>query len=337
MSKGMTLFENGSKGVAIPKHLKDKMMEVNKRLKGGGDTYRRISLRGSRFRQIIDGDQRTVSKDNQMNVVIIAAAPLARNYFEGEYDPDSPAPPTCWSADTNVPHPDVPEEDRQSDRCATCPQNVKGSGQGKSRACRFNQRTVVAIEDDLDTLYQLQLPAASIFGKPENGRMPMNAYAKMLDENEVPLNCVVTELSFDEDAEAPKLFFKPLYPLGEEDIAHVFEISEGEEVKRLLDTPAAKLDDPEEEEEEAPPPRRKKAPAKAKAEEPEEEEEAPEPPKKRTRAKAKPKVAEKPEPVEEVDDDAEQGEDGEYSEEEIEGLLSDWGGAEEDEEEEEEA
>ena len=70
--------------------------------------------------------------------------------------------PTCWSSDTDKPDDNV--DAPQASRCADCEQNVKGSGKGESRACRYSQKIAVSLEEDMDNVYQMQLPATSIFG-----------------------------------------------------------------------------------------------------------------------------------------------------------------------------
>ena len=180
MSNAMTLF--GGKGNALASsELFQSLLDMNKTLAGSGSAPPRISIKGGRFREIIGGEQIRVFKGEQLNVVIVNAAPIGRTYFEGTYDPNSATPPRCWSVDTKVPSPDVPEANRMASSCAACPMNVKGSGQGESRACRFSQRIAVTLEgDEENTVYQMQIPATSIFGDASGGNMGMQAYAQLL-------------------------------------------------------------------------------------------------------------------------------------------------------------
>lgn len=209
---------------------------------GSGTQNRRISLRGGKFRQVVNGEEMRVSKNDSMEMVIIDAAKIARTYYEGTYDPKNPAPPMCWSADTNTPSPDVPEDQRQASKCLDCPQNIKGSGAGQGRACRFSQRLAIAFPQKMDEVYQLQLPATSIFGDAENGKMPMQAYAKFLRANNTPAVAIVTEMSFDENSEVPKLFFKPVRPLTEEELEKALEMREHQDTKRAVTFTVAQTD-----------------------------------------------------------------------------------------------
>ena len=239
---------------------------------GGGAKSRRISLRGGKFRQVINGEEMRVSKNDSMQMVVIDAAKIARTYYEGDYDPKNPEPPVCWSADTNTPADDVPDDQRQADRCMDCPQNVKGSGAGKGRACRFSQRLAIAFPQKMDEVYQLQLPATSIFGDTDSGKMPMQAYAKFLQANNTPAIAIVTEMYFDENSEVPKLFFKPARPLTEEELEKAVEMREHQDTKRAVTMTVAQTDGVQKlEVKEAPKPARKPRANAIAVEEPEPE------------------------------------------------------------------
>lgn len=209
---------------------------------GSGNTLRRISLKGGKFRHIVNGEQVQVSKDDAMNIVVINAAAISRTYFEGTYDPANATPPKCWSSNTEKPDDAVPEEDRQARACRDCKQNIKGSGQGNSRACRFGQRLAVAIEGDLDTVYQLQLPATSIFGEAVDGKMPMGAYARYLSANKMPVSAIVTQMYFDEESEVPKVYFKPVRPLTEEELKSIVDLMDTPEVEKAITLTVAQTD-----------------------------------------------------------------------------------------------
>jgi len=212
----------------------------NNLLGSSGGGVRRISVRGKRFRELVGSEEMRVSKSDSMNIVIVNAAPLSRTYYEGTYSPDNPSAPHCWSADTNVPSPDVPEDQRMAPRCMDCPMNIKGSGQGESRACRFQQRLAVALEGQLDKVYQMQLPATSVFGRGDDGKMPMQAYARFLNEHDTPPIAVVTDMYFDDDSDVPKLFFKPVRPLEEAELQQVASLLEHPDTKRAITFSVAK-------------------------------------------------------------------------------------------------
>ena len=238
MSKDISLFKDNP---LASSDLFKSLQGMNDKLLGGEGMWRRISIKGGKFRQMINGEQTSVSKDDKMNIVIVGVASVARTYYAGQYDPNSePTAPVCWSADTETPHPDV--EAPQASRCHDCPQNIKGSGQGNSRACRYSQRLAVVLEGDLSKVYQLQIPATSIFGEAKENAMPMQGYARLLKAHETPVIAVVTEMRFDEDSEVPKLFFRPVRSLEKEELNTVVGLMDSQEVKDALDFTVSQTD-----------------------------------------------------------------------------------------------
>ena len=232
MSTDLSAFKGNQ---LISSDLFKKLMDVNKTLAGGsGGTTRRISIKGGRFREMVNGEQLRVNSSGSMNVVILNSSKIGRTYFEGVYDPENPAPPTCWSPDSEKPDAAVPDAQRKAASCRDCPMNIKGSGTGEGRACRFNVRLALAIEGSLDKVYQMQLPATSLFGDGKDGKLGMQAYAKFLNANEMPMIGLVTTMYFDENSETPKLYFKPARPLDNEELHSVLELAEHEDVKKAI-------------------------------------------------------------------------------------------------------
>jgi len=177
---------------------------------GGGQSGKRVSIKGGVFRLISDGKEVAAIEDRFLDVVVVnAAAKISRTFYGEAYDPEKPAPPACWSADGEKPDASVKEP--QHINCAGCPQNIKGSGAGESRACRFSQRLAVVLANDVEgDVLQLTLPATSVFGKEENDNRPLQAYARWLAAQNVGPEMVVTRMKFDTKAQSPKLFFKAM-------------------------------------------------------------------------------------------------------------------------------
>ena len=237
----MTLFEGNS---LVSSDLFKKLQETDDNLTGGsgGIKSHRISLRGGRFRELVNGEQVNVKRDGFINVVVINAAKLSRTYYKGTYDAENPSAPTCWSPDTQTPSSDVPKDQMQASRCMDCPQNIKGSGQGESRACRFSQRLAILLEGQMDTVYQLQLPATSIFGEARDGNMGMQAYAKYLKAHKTPSIAVVTQMSFDENSDTPKLFFKAVRPLNEDELNQAVSMKDSEDAIKAITLTVSQTD-----------------------------------------------------------------------------------------------
>ena len=238
----MTLFEGGNS--LASSDLFKQLQDTDDNLSGGtgGGGARRISLRGGRFREMVGGEQVNVKSDGFLNVVILNAAKLSRTYYSGAYDAENPSAPTCWSADTQAPASEVSADQRQASRCMDCPQNIKGSGQGESRACRFNQRIAVFLEGNMDEVYQLQLPATSIFGDAKDGKMGMQAYAKYLKAHETPSIAVVTQITFDENSATPKLLFKAVRPLSEEELQQAVASKDSEDAIKAITLTVSQTD-----------------------------------------------------------------------------------------------
>lgn len=206
----LTLFSQGN--LAIPDYLQQ-VDETTKMLAGSGG--KSISIKGGVWRMIVGGEEVAKNEERALRIVVIsAAAKVNRTFYAGKYEEGKDTPPTCWSADGVRPNDEVPAEQRQCSTCNDCPQNVAGSGEGTSRACRYSRRLAVMLENDLEgNIYRLQLPAKSIFGKAEGDKMPLDAYAKFLAGHNVPITGVVTEAKFDTAEAVPVVKFRAVRPL----------------------------------------------------------------------------------------------------------------------------
>jgi hypothetical protein len=206
---------------------------------GGGST-KRISIKGGVFRLMADGKEITSIDDRHLDVVIVNAAPkISRTFYAGQYVEGETKGPDCWSADGDKP--DASVEEPQASDCASCPMNVKGSGQGDSKACRFSQRLAVVLANDIGgDVMQLQLAATSIFGKEEGDKRPLQAYARYLAAQNINPETLVTQLRFDTKAAVPKLFFKPVRWLEDDEYAVAVKKGESTEAKLAVTMSVAK-------------------------------------------------------------------------------------------------
>ena len=281
MANEMTLFGKPSGGaLALLAGLEDNLTGL---LAGSGGS-RRISIEGNVFREIIGGKEVRVSEERALKVVVVNASTLSRMYYSGKDVKGQKSKPLCWSSDTQTPAAEVPEEQRQARFCKDCPQNIKGSGQnGEGRACRYSQRLAVVLASDTgvdDKVYQLNLPATSVFGDAEGQKMPLQAYGRYLKAHNTHVISVVTEVRFD-SAGQMKLVFKPLRPLNEEELNTVIPLREHPDTIRAITMTVGHIDTENEVEAPAEPvaaPVKKAAPApKQVVEEEVEEEEVPEP------------------------------------------------------------
>jgi len=197
-------------------------------------TNRRIQVQpNGTFKRVVNGEQIGNAVRGEINVILVhMLEKVSRIFYKSKFDPNKEATlPNCWS---NLG--DKPEEassDKQSTNCLTCPQNVKGSGEGGGRACRFQRRISVILEgDDSGEVYQLNIPAKSLFGKGVGNVHPFESYIKYLLANHESLDNVVTNVAFDPNADTMELVFTPVRHLTDD---------EYDLVKQAQMTPEAKM------------------------------------------------------------------------------------------------
>ena len=224
---------------------KAEMSDIAKALAGGGGAAsgQRVSIKGGVFRLIADGKEIAAVDERFLDVVIVKAAPkVARVFYAAKWDKDAAATaPACQSNDGATPDPK--SKDIQSDTCASCAQNVAGSGTGNSRACRYQQRMAVVLASDIEgNVMQLSLPATSIFGKEEGDKRALQAYARWLVAQGVDPSTVVTRMYFDTASESPKLFFKAMRWLTDDEFAQATTQGATPEASKAVTMDAGSID-----------------------------------------------------------------------------------------------
>lgn len=268
------------------------LSEVAKALAGGSGGGKRISIKGGVFRLMSGGKEIASIEDRHLDVVIVnAAQTVNRVFYMKKFESDNPAAPDCWSADGVTPSAD--SENKQAAKCEECPQNIAGSGNGNSRACRYQQRLAVVLANDIDgDVLQLALPATSIFGKEDGDKRPLKAYAQWLAAQNIDPTDVITRLKFDTSSESPKLFFKAMRFLSDGEYESCQTQAKSGDALKAITMTVSKMDNVPK----VAAPLEGTAPrAKAKVEA-EDDEAPPPPPKKAAKAKAEP-VEEADEPV----------------------------------------
>jgi len=266
------------------------LSETTLALAGGaasGPGVKRVSIKGGVFRLVAGGKEIANIEDRHLDVIVVKAAPkVSRIFYMGKYDKDAAAvAPDCWSNDGDMPDKSI--KSPQASNCAKCQQNIAGSGNGNSRACRYQQRLAVVLANNPSgDVLQVTLPATSIFGKGEGDKLPLQAFARWAATQTPPVNldAVVTRMKFDTTAESPKLVFSPQRWLTDEEYETVQEKAQSVEAQRAVMMTSAGADgvtkpapmmldgkrpDVAEEEDEAPKPKKKAAPAVSEDDEPE--------------------------------------------------------------------
>jgi hypothetical protein len=214
----LSIFKSDVKVVSNRAH---EVSELSKALAGSSSsTSRRITMNKGIFRRMVNGKEAGKVKDGFINVIIINALPkVSRQFYAAAYDPDAtPTLPDCWSNLGDVPDPKAANP--QAPNCASCPQNIEGSSaNGKSRACKFQRRIALLLENDMSgDVYQMNIPAASLFGKGSGNTHPFESYSKFLPANGESIDRVVTEIRFDEEETADVLKFTAVRHLSDDEM-----------------------------------------------------------------------------------------------------------------------
>ena len=110
-----------------------------------------------------------------------------------------------------------------------------------------------------DNVYQLNLPATSVFGDAEGQKMPLQAYARFLKAHNTPVISVVTEMMLDPTAQM-KLVFRAVRPLTEPELRQVIALKDHPDTIKAITMTVSQMDRAEGEDEAAPAP----APARTK-------------------------------------------------------------------------
>ena len=227
----ITLFKSGS---VVPDYLREAADSTTKDI-AGSSGGKQISIRGGVWRMIVGGEEVAKNEDRSMNLVVIAAAKgITRTFYAEKYEEGKDVKPSCWSAEGEKPNPEVPNP--QASSCATCPQNIEGSGEGKSRACRYSKRLAVSLENDISgNIYRMSIPAKSYFGKPDGDKMPLQAFGKFLAGHGIPITGIVTEARFDTSEAVPVLKFRAVRPLTREEWETAKAQSQTEDARQAID------------------------------------------------------------------------------------------------------
>jgi hypothetical protein len=225
-------FDGGN----LPAHFKKRSGSLNaEALSGlGGGGYPVISIKGKVF-AVVKGGERTVlpnpkdpdSPATSIDAVIIRMnAGTAKVFYLKGYDPESSEKqkPDCYSNDGVTPASDA--ANAQSKKCATCAHNQFGSArQGKGKACADSKRLAIATADQINEPMLVRVPPASL--------QSLREFLKTLDNRGADYNQVLTKISFDMEAESPKLAFRPVGILDDKTYAQVTEMMETDLIRDI--------------------------------------------------------------------------------------------------------
>jgi hypothetical protein len=212
--------------------------ELTKQLAGKSGVKRIVPKNGI-FRKVVGGEEMGKIKGNLDAIIVNASPKVGRIFYLKQWTPDAdPTAPDCFSNDGQGP--DAGSANPQSDRCDSCAQNIKGSGQGNSKACRYSQRIALALVEDFGTslegeVYQMNLASKSLFGdSTADNAHTFSNYTKYLANNGKSLDYVVTTLSFNEDNDNQSVLFTPSRFITKAEYDVTSKVAAKPEVQKLV-------------------------------------------------------------------------------------------------------
>lgn len=204
-----------------------------------GQSFPTLSIKGKVYTLVQGSERKLLTREIDGETVPRSSVPLvavrantkARTYYAKAFNEDDAAGavPDCQSFDGITPTPRA--QNPQAKKCALCPHSVWGSKQGdkadgKGTACAQNTRLVVMDPESPDLKLLLRVPPAS--------RKAFAEAVKQGQARNIPYNALVLRTSFDPEAAAPSLLFKPTALVSDELYAKIEEAYDSDEVKDML-------------------------------------------------------------------------------------------------------
>jgi len=199
---------------------------------GEGRMFPEIGINGARWRlRPVDGDENVLNSFNIQFALIAANPAKSKTFYLKKYDPDGESlPPDCASDDGIRPNDRV--EQPQSASCANCPHNVWGSAINevsgkKNKRCKDSKRVAVMLVGD---------PDAQIFAwrlSPMNMLAFADAIKDAVRQN-INLDRVVFDASFDAKSNYPRVVFKIARPMTSEELQAATALRQSEGAKAAV-------------------------------------------------------------------------------------------------------
>ena len=214
--------------------------ELTKKIAGrSGSGVKRIVPKNGIFRKVVGGEEMGKVKGSLDAIIVNASPAVGRIFYAKQWTPESePSAPDCFSNDGQSP--DAGSANPQSDRCDSCAQNVKGSGMGNSKACRYSRRLALTLVEDFGTslegeVYQMNLASKSLFGETNvDNTFTFENYAKYMANNGKSLDYVVTTISFNEDNDNQSVVFTPARFINKDQYAVTSKATAKPEVQKMV-------------------------------------------------------------------------------------------------------
>jgi len=212
--------------------------DLTKQLAGKSGVPRIVPKNGI-FRKVVGGEEMGKVKGAIETIIVNASPKVGRIFYAKQWTPEAePSAPDCFSNDGQAP--DASAANPQASRCDECQQNIKGSGMGNSKACRYSRRIAMTLVEDFGTslegrVYQMNLASKSLFGDSVGDNThPFENYTKYLANNGKSLDYVVTEISFNEDNDNQSVLFTPLRYITKDQFEVTSKLGSKPEVQKLV-------------------------------------------------------------------------------------------------------
>jgi len=180
---------------SLPAHLQGYQPRLTERAVAGLGTALppHISIRSNRFTLIDGAGARHELQEIFLDACIFDISDVTcKRYYERDYEPDSNEPPTCFSMNGVAPSREAATP--QSNTCATCDWNVRGSDTSKLtgkgiKACRDEKALALALPRFPGMLFQLILTPGSF----KNWR----DFNKLFEGQSIDMAAVITQITFE--------------------------------------------------------------------------------------------------------------------------------------------
>jgi hypothetical protein len=218
---------------------RQKLLDVNKDIVTAAQ-FPSLSIKGKVFTLVQDSERKPLTKVDQetgeqtpvqhVSMAFLRINMGAKNWYSKKFtEGDSEGQrPDCSSIDGIAPLATSPN--KQAEKCALCKHNQWGSrvsddNTSAGKACSDHARIAIADPKRLDKPLLLRAPAASL--------KPLKDALKMVKTRGLQYNEVVFRVGFDMAAPSPKLTFKPVGVLPDEDYAKACELFESDVVRAI--------------------------------------------------------------------------------------------------------
>lgn len=235
----MVLFNNDT-SLVVSDRLKGLVDEAAGDLSGGvNGSYAILSFKGSRFSIKYQGQQTPITNEQgdpvgSFEAVLVKANPyLTKQYYAKDFVEGDSAAPDCFSIDGKVPSDASPA--KQHTNCAACPMNtfskINETTGKKTKPCQDNRKMALLPADDL---------VNELFGGPMLARTPaaslkdLAMFGDTLKARGFSYNSVRVRIGFDLAVSYPKLVFKAIRPLTDEEADKVLEWYQSDAVAKML-------------------------------------------------------------------------------------------------------